>query len=437
MKRGCEILASCGLWRTVRLAILEQLALHGPTTATELADQLQDQPPANCSWHLPQLARYGYVEEAGTGPGRQRRWRVVLEVLESPPFSEHDDEPPELARATDEFTDMLTDRAVATLRAWRSIRRSEPKRWRDASFSVSSWAWPTADETAEFHAEFTALVERLIRPTLERSDPANRPPGCRPAQLVGWLVPGPDVRRAHQRRRPVRRRLLWAQVRALAEDGCAVVLVTHDVVEAERAVDRLVILDQGRVVAHGTPAELRGGRGGALRLEAVAASSVICPGVGGRVRHRDRAGTGKEQGLLDYQRSMPVPRLAMLAADAVIWVASALPGLAVTLVVAILRFDLEVSVSPWVIPAILLVSTGAAAIGYGIAYTVKPVLVGLITNLVIVVSLMFAPVNYPAERLPGWAQAVHEWLPFQYMAQAIRETVDVSAGGVAPCRSSS
>ncbi|MFW6090457.1 MAG: hypothetical protein ACODAF_01195 [Actinomycetota bacterium] len=43
---------------------------------------------------------------------------------------------------------------------------------------------------------------------------------------------------------------------------------------------------------------------------------------------------------------------------------------------------------------------------------------------------MFAPVNYPAERLPGWAQAVHEWLPFQYMAQAVRETVDVAASGV-------
>jgi len=33
--------------------------------------------------------------------------------------------------------------------------------------------------------------------------------------------------------------------------------VTHNVVEAERAVDRLAILEQGRVVAQGTPDELR------------------------------------------------------------------------------------------------------------------------------------------------------------------------------------
>lgn len=74
---------------------------------------------------------------------------------------------------------------------------------------------------------------------------------------------------------PVRRRLLWEQVRALGAAGCAVVLVTHNVVEAERAVQRLVILDRGTVVAQGTPAELRGGRAEQLRLELVAADSQV------------------------------------------------------------------------------------------------------------------------------------------------------------------
>lgn len=72
-----------------------------------------------------------------------------------------------------------------------------------------------------------------------------------PGRLVMFDEPTNDVD-------PVRRRLLWHQVRALGEAGCAVVLVTHNVAEAERAVQRLVILDQGRVVAQGTPAELRG-----------------------------------------------------------------------------------------------------------------------------------------------------------------------------------
>jgi ABC-2 type transport system ATP-binding protein len=74
---------------------------------------------------------------------------------------------------------------------------------------------------------------------------------------------------------PVRRKLLWAQVRALGAAGCAVVLVTHNVIEAERAVQRLVVLDRGRVVAQGTPAELRGDDGDRLRLELVAADEAL------------------------------------------------------------------------------------------------------------------------------------------------------------------
>jgi len=68
---------------------------------------------------------------------------------------------------------------------------------------------------------------------------------------------------------PVRRRLLWRQVRSLADHGAAVLLVTHNVIEAERSVDRLAILDQGRVIAEGTPASLKERLGAELRLELV------------------------------------------------------------------------------------------------------------------------------------------------------------------------
>jgi ABC-2 type transport system ATP-binding protein len=68
---------------------------------------------------------------------------------------------------------------------------------------------------------------------------------------------------------PVRRRLLWAQVRSLADEGSAVLLVTHNVIEAERSVDRLAVLDHGRVLAEGTPADLKSGIADDLRLELV------------------------------------------------------------------------------------------------------------------------------------------------------------------------
>ena len=48
-------------------------------------------------------------------------------------------------------------------------------------------------------------------------------------------------------------------VRGLADGGCAVVLATHELDEAERLADRVIIFDHGVVIADGTLAELRRG----------------------------------------------------------------------------------------------------------------------------------------------------------------------------------
>ncbi|MCK2216000.1 ATP-binding cassette domain-containing protein [Actinomadura sp. ATCC 31491] len=61
---------------------------------------------------------------------------------------------------------------------------------------------------------------------------------------------------------PQSRANLWDHVRALrAERGLTVFLTTHYLDEADALCDRLLIIDHGRIVAEGTPAELkRGGR---------------------------------------------------------------------------------------------------------------------------------------------------------------------------------
>lgn len=66
---------------------------------------------------------------------------------------------------------------------------------------------------------------------------------------------------------PARRRLLWDAIRATATAGSAVLLVTHNVREAEHTVDDLVVLDNGSVLAAGTPAQLTGHLRGELFLE--------------------------------------------------------------------------------------------------------------------------------------------------------------------------
>ena len=83
-----------------------------------------------------------------------------------------------------------------------------------------------------------------------------------PGELVILDEPTNDVD-------PLRRRLIWQQVRDLAREGSAVLLVTHNVLEAERAVDRLALLDKGRLIAAGTPASLKPGLAAGFRLELI------------------------------------------------------------------------------------------------------------------------------------------------------------------------
>ncbi|MEV6010161.1 helix-turn-helix domain-containing protein [Streptomyces sp. NPDC051976] len=60
----------------LRLDLLELLTAIGPSTAAHCGRVLQV-PQANCSFHLRQLAKYGFVEDAGPGADRRERtWRV-------------------------------------------------------------------------------------------------------------------------------------------------------------------------------------------------------------------------------------------------------------------------------------------------------------------------------------------------------------------------
>ncbi|WP_157245347.1 ABC transporter ATP-binding protein [Nonomuraea typhae] len=58
---------------------------------------------------------------------------------------------------------------------------------------------------------------------------------------------------------PQSRANLWGHVRALREGGTTIFLTTHYLDEADALCDRIVIIDHGRVVAEGSPAELKSG----------------------------------------------------------------------------------------------------------------------------------------------------------------------------------
>jgi ABC-2 type transport system ATP-binding protein len=113
---------------------------------------------------------------------------------------------------------------------------------------------------------------------------------------------------------PLRRRLLWDQIRRLGDEGVAVLLVTHNVLEAEKSVDRLAIISDGKLIAEGTPSSLKAADRGRLRLQVMLVPGTgtpdLPPLVGGHTRvgnnliavvDEDDAGPGIvwAQGLID------------------------------------------------------------------------------------------------------------------------------------------
>ena len=66
---------------------------------------------------------------------------------------------------------------------------------------------------------------------------------------------------------PALRARIWELISVRARAGAAVILVTHDVAEAEHVLDRVAILDEGRVAALGTPAELKARLSHRTRIE--------------------------------------------------------------------------------------------------------------------------------------------------------------------------
>ncbi len=126
----------------------------------------------------------------------------------------------------------------------------------------------------------------------------------------------------------------------------------------------------------------------------------------------------------DFLWSLPVPRTTA----AFSWITTnliiGLPAMTLALVVAVLRYDLPLHVTPMILPAVLLVVFTGTMIGYALAHAVaQPMVTMVISQVLIFVIIGFSPINFPADQLPGWLASAHEWLPFAPMADAIRAAI--------------
>jgi DNA-binding transcriptional ArsR family regulator len=170
------------LGHPVRLALLETLVIEGPLTATEAAERIGES-PTTCSFHLRQLARYGFVEEAGGGKGRARPWRLSTFGMQS--ANVHDDPETEIAAAA--LAGLMRERQLERYRTWLDTRASYPRVWRKAANEGDYLFWLTPEELEELNRE---LAEMLIPRARERlTEPGARPAGALPVELLLFAYP--------------------------------------------------------------------------------------------------------------------------------------------------------------------------------------------------------------------------------------------------------
>jgi predicted ArsR family transcriptional regulator len=170
----------------VRIALIEALGLGGPMTATEVGEQIGES-PTTCSFHLRQLAKYGFVEEAGGGKGRSRPWRMSTIGMR---FSATREGDPEYEIAVTALTSMFRERQLDRFRRWQETMRSYPRRWQEASDSSEYVFFYTLEELERLTRELTDVAVRRFSEVRDRvTDPSQRPPGSVPVELLMLSYP--------------------------------------------------------------------------------------------------------------------------------------------------------------------------------------------------------------------------------------------------------
>lgn len=167
-----------------RWAIIELLGLEGTATATRCAEHTGES-VASCSYHLGMLAKYGYVEQAEGGTGREKPWKLVHKN-QSWGFDADSEPDVESELAAEALTEAFLDHTVNSMKAYLHRSSREPAEWRAAASSYATTRHLTAAELTELLAEIVALVERYRD---RNDDPTLRPEGSRPVRLynASWL----------------------------------------------------------------------------------------------------------------------------------------------------------------------------------------------------------------------------------------------------------
>lgn len=164
-----------------RMALMALLRRDGPQTATTAAEALGESVPS-CSFHLRQMAKYGLVEHAGGGHGREKPWRATAAFTDWDPTSPE----PAQAAAAQALQLALAGQYYQLATRWVQEQSGEPAQWREAAHFGDTLLHLTAPELHDLSRK----IDQLVAPYLERlGDAASRPQGSRPVTFVHLAFP--------------------------------------------------------------------------------------------------------------------------------------------------------------------------------------------------------------------------------------------------------
>jgi len=168
----------------VRMKLVWLLRTEGPLTATR-AGELLGESSGTCSFHLRQLAKYGLVEEAGGGTGREKPWRAATTTTA---WDATAVDTPELAAATGLLNTLIAEQYFERLIRWLEASPDEPPQWQEAALLGDRILYVTADELTELGRRVAELVDAYFE---RQVNPELRPEGSR---VVNYLhLAFPDV----------------------------------------------------------------------------------------------------------------------------------------------------------------------------------------------------------------------------------------------------
>ena len=164
-----------------RLKLVGLLRLQGPLTATQAARELGET-PQRCTFHLGQLAKYGLVEEAGGGRGRERPWRATAFFTSWPNVMTEQ----EAATAGQLLEAVVAEQHFEYVMGWIERKDEEPQEWQEAAQLNDVALYLTAAELEELGRDIWSLFEPVPRAG-ERA--GLRPDGARPVTILNLAFP--------------------------------------------------------------------------------------------------------------------------------------------------------------------------------------------------------------------------------------------------------